>query len=64
MLYMSVMKSYVFVLLVALPAPPCAGHPGDKDAFLPPRQSNIVGSRGEGTFASREASPQRGSSVL
>lgn len=63
-LYMSIMKSCVFVFLIALLASPCAGHPSDEAAFLPPGQSIIVGSRDESTFASREASPQRSGSVL
>lgn len=53
MLYMSIMKSCMFVFLVALLAPPCAGHPGDKAAFLPPGQSSVVGSGDEGTFVAK-----------
>lgn len=48
---MSIMKSCVFIFLIALLALPCAGHPSDKAALLPPGQSSIVGSRDEGTFA-------------
>lgn len=53
MLYMSIMKSCMFVFLVALLAPPCAGHPGDKAAFLPRGQSSVVGSGDEGTFVAK-----------